>query len=74
MGVCGTLNLHFDAKKWIFFELIFSTLSDQNSINIRPIGMFFHQLFKYVKKDANFSSINEKIAETILAHIYQDRL
>ena len=40
IGICGTLDLPFD-KKMDFFELNFSTLSNHNSTNIRPIGMFF---------------------------------
>ena len=64
MGVCGTLNLHFDKKKFIFSNLIFQLyptttplILDQFACSLPKTNTTFHLLFKYVKKDANFSSI-----------------
>ena len=63
-GVFGFLNLHFDQKKWIFTNLIFQLhpiitppILDQSACSLPKTNTTFHQLFKYVKKDANFSSI-----------------
>ena len=63
-GVFGTSNLHFDKKKWIFPNLIFQLhpiitplILDQLACSLPKTNTTFHQLFKYAKKDATFSSI-----------------
>ena len=64
MGVFGTLNLHLDKKNWIFPNLIFQLhpiitplILDQLACSLPKTNTTFHQLFKYAKKDATFSSI-----------------
>ena len=64
IGICGTLDLPFDKKKWIFLNLIFQLyptttplILDQLACSLPKTNTTFHQLFKYVKKDAIFSSI-----------------
>ena len=61
MGIFDTLNLHFDKKKWIFPNLIFqlhpiitSLILDQLACSLPKSNTTFHQIFKYVKKGANF--------------------
>ena len=61
MGVCGTSNLRFGKKKWIFPNLIFqlhpiitSLILDQLACSLPKSNTTFHQIFKYVKKGANF--------------------
>jgi len=64
MGNFGTLNLYFFKKKWIFLNSIFQlhpiispVILDQMACFLPKTNTKFHQLFKYVKKDAIFSSI-----------------
>ena len=60
----GKLKIGVTKKKWIFPHLIFQLLPiitplilDQFACSLPKTNITFHQLFKYVKKDANFSSI-----------------
>ena len=64
MGVFGTSNLLLDKKNWIFPNLIFQLhpsitplILDLVACSLPKTNSTFYQVFKYVKKDANFSSI-----------------
>ena len=64
MGVFGTLNLQFVKKKLIFPNSIFQLhpiktplILDQLACSLPKTNTTFHQLLKYVKKDAIFSQI-----------------
>ena len=77
MGVFGTLNLRFGKKKWIFPNLIFQLhpiitqlILNQFACSLPKTNTTFHQLFKYAKKDATFSSIIWENSRNIFGRRY----
>ena len=77
MGIFGTLNLYFDQKKWIFpksifqlYPIITSLILDKLACSLPKTNTTFNQLFKYAKKDANFSSIRWENSRNIFGRCY----
>ena len=72
----GKLKIGVNKKIIDFSNLIFQLhpiitplILDQFACSLPKTNTTFHQLFKYVKKEAIFQQLEEKKAETFLAHV-----